>query len=280
MKILCPNCSAVYNLNDDKVPENEVTVRCKKCHHKIHIKKSSEPEAPEANGKEKKKNKKAKKQKHRLKFGRPSNPLKNLSVPSLSSAKNLGKNTIYKIIKFASLLAVVLLVFLISWSVYTWFTLAEDNQITFKEVERSLELSIVPADSIQKNIPDIKVPKVVEKYLGGKNTQTFVEWIEPLDNEQIRDFITNLEDVIRIAEKKDRDHIFDYINEYKKIKFRTSLNKEYKKYSIKVMKAVIGFSILAMVGIVALIIVILALLSQAKNTTLESRSDGHVADSN
>ena len=274
MKILCPNCSAVYNLNDDKVPENEVTVRCKKCHHKIHIKKSSEPDEPKIDSKKKKKNKKTKKPKRKLKLGRPSNPFKNLTVPFLPSAKNFGKKAVFTVIKFTSLFAIVLLVVLISWSVYTWFTLAKDKQITFKEVERSLDLSIVPANSIQKSIPDIKVPAVGEKYLGGKNTQTFVEWIEPLDNEQITDFISNLEDVIRIAEKKDRDHIFDYINEYKKIKFKKSLNKEHKKYSIKVMKAVIGFSILAMVGIVGLLIVILALLSQARNTTLESQSDG------
>ena len=89
MKILCPNCSAVYNLDDDKVPENEVTVRCKKCHHKIHIKKSLEPDEPITDSKKKKK---AKKQKRKLKLGRPSNPLKNLNVPFLNSEKNIGKS--------------------------------------------------------------------------------------------------------------------------------------------------------------------------------------------
>jgi predicted Zn finger-like uncharacterized protein len=41
MKAQCPNCKAVYNIDDSKIPEKGAHVTCKKCQTRFPIKKSA-----------------------------------------------------------------------------------------------------------------------------------------------------------------------------------------------------------------------------------------------
>ena len=44
MKIQCPNCEAVYNINDSTIPEKGAHVTCRKCQTRFHIKKEQQAE--------------------------------------------------------------------------------------------------------------------------------------------------------------------------------------------------------------------------------------------
>jgi len=47
MKIQCPNCKAVYQINDSKIPEKGANATCPKCKTRFYIKKiQKEQEAP------------------------------------------------------------------------------------------------------------------------------------------------------------------------------------------------------------------------------------------
>jgi predicted Zn finger-like uncharacterized protein len=44
MKIRCPKCNTLYNIDESKIPEKGAYVRCKKCQNKFHIEKDEQKE--------------------------------------------------------------------------------------------------------------------------------------------------------------------------------------------------------------------------------------------
>jgi len=60
MKIKCPECKTVHNINEAKIPEKGAYARCKKCNHRFLVKKQSITHKPKAVEREKTKQSKAK----------------------------------------------------------------------------------------------------------------------------------------------------------------------------------------------------------------------------
>jgi len=48
MKVQCPNCRAVYNIDDSKIPEKGTHANCSKCKTRFEIKKKSMDQEGEA----------------------------------------------------------------------------------------------------------------------------------------------------------------------------------------------------------------------------------------
>jgi len=44
MKAQCPNCDAVYQIDDSKIPDKGASVKCKKCETRFQIKKEGQPQ--------------------------------------------------------------------------------------------------------------------------------------------------------------------------------------------------------------------------------------------
>ena len=43
MKVQCPECKAMYRVDEKKIPEEGIKVRCQKCQNQLFIKKEIEP---------------------------------------------------------------------------------------------------------------------------------------------------------------------------------------------------------------------------------------------
>jgi len=69
----------------------------------------------------------------------------------------------------------------------------KDVQVTFGEA---------------RNLPPITLPQEIEKYFQYENRDILEEWLVGLEDDEIRDFISNLAVVIGEAEKKRNSRLF------------------------------------------------------------------------
>jgi hypothetical protein len=136
----------------------------------------------------------------------------------------------------------------------TFYSVNTSNTVTYAEVTRSLDLKQDPLLSIQAAVPDIKIPNTVRKYLGDDNKATFVEWMNGLAENQKKDFIENLELIISKALQEDPDHIFDYINEYRSLKFTRSVDKPAVKYLFKFGLIIAMITLIGLLGLFSMIL--------------------------
>ena len=156
--------------------------------------------------------------------------------------------------KYVAYFSIGFLIVLIGISGLDYFSIGKNKTVTFAEVERSLDLKMDPLLNIQAAFPDIKIPNTVVKYLGGGNRATFVEWINGLPERQKKDFIKNLDLIIRQAQKRDPDHIFEYINEYKSLKLKQSSVSPVAKYLMKLGLIVALITMIVLLGLFSMVL--------------------------
>jgi hypothetical protein len=75
-----------------------------------------------------------------------------------------------------------------------------------------------------------------------------------LAENQKKDFIENLERIISKARQEDPEHIFDYINEYKSLKFTRSVDKPVVKYLFKFGLIIAMIALIGLLGLFSLIL--------------------------
>ena len=165
---------------------------------------------------------------------------------------------IFTLTKFVTYFSIGLLVILIILGGITYFSINSNKTIRYADVKRSLELKDDPVITIQAVVPDIKIPKEVKKYLGGDNKGTFVEWMNGLDENQKKDFIENLEQIIQQAQKDEPENIYAFINEYTSLKFKWSVDKPLAKYLFKFGLIIAMITMVGLLGLFSLVLLQLA----------------------
>jgi hypothetical protein len=259
MRVECPACTKVYNFKNERLPPHAFTFPCKQCGEKIGVSQT----LLDATKTEAKKNKdfnndtakeKIKTSLFKIQFAK----LKKLSVKIGSYLSNLvdrsERDWIFTLTKFVAYFSIALLVVLLLMGGLTFYSINSSKTVTYTEVERSLELKEDPLITIQSVVPDIKISREVKKYLGGDNKGTFVEWMNELDENQKKDFIENLELIIQKAQKKEPENIYAYINEYKSLKFKWSVDKPLAKYLFKFGLIIAMITMVGLLGLFSLVL--------------------------
>lgn len=181
--------------------------------------------------------------------------------------KSIEEKVIFRFTRSIALIVIVLLVVFSLIGLVKYFQGERDTYVLYEDIKKSLtSVKEEATTSIQENVPEIKIPENVEKYLGGENKKVLLGWIEQLDDHQKEDFIKNISDVISLAEKDNPEKVVDIINGYKILKFGRLPTSEIEKYVQKTQKGVVGLSILLMVGLVGLFSLVLVLLAVERNT--------------
>ena len=259
MKIECPGCNKVYNFKVDKLPPHAFSFSCKICADKIEITQTQISAAK--TGAQKNKNANTEIAKKKTKFSLPSfrkDKLKESFSKFGDVVSDLAdrseRDWVLTLAKSVAYFSMGLIVVLIIVGGLTFYSVSTANTVTYAEVSRSLDLKQDPLLTIQAAAPDVKISKFVRKYLGGDNKATFVEWMNGLAENQRKDFIENLDAIIRTALKEDPEHIFDYINEYKSLKFTRSVDKPIVKYLFKFGLIITMITLLGLLGFFSLIL--------------------------
>lgn len=111
------------------------------------------------------------------------------------------------------------------------------------------EINIPTGDTSTTKSKPIKRPKVdasdrVVKYMSGNNANVMSGWLDSIPSHEERvDFVSNMDEVIKEAEKNNVD-VFKVINNYKKIKFDRINQYHSQKYERMATKATSGLMIL------------------------------------
>jgi len=245
----------VYNFKEEKLPPHAFSFRCKKCHHKVTVS-QAQLEAATAEAKDKKDTagKKVKLSLFRIQPEKLKNTLLKAGGVLSALTGHSERFWIFTLTKFFVYCSIGLLVVLLILGGITYFSIGSNRPVSYTEVERSLELKQDPLITIQAAVPEVKIPSLVKKYLGDGNRGTFVDWMNGLAENQKRDFIENLELIIGQAQKKDPEHIYDYINEYKSLKFKRSVDKPAANYLLKFGVIVAMITMVALLGLFSLIL--------------------------
>jgi predicted Zn finger-like uncharacterized protein len=269
MRVECSTCNKVYNFKEVKLPPYAFSFRCKKCSHSITVSKEQIDDAKTAAKGDKKANKNSSKKKAKTSLPKiQPEKLKKSFVKFGGFLSDLtGRSErywIFTLTKFVAYFSIGLIVVLVILGGLTYFSIVSNNTVTYAEVGRSLELKQDPLLTIQAAVPEIKVPKLVDKYLGGDNRGTFVDWMKGLSENQKKDFINNLELIIEKVRKDDPENIYEYINEYASLKFKRSVDKPAAKYLLKFGLII---AMIIMIGLLGLFSLILLQLIPQKTTS-------------
>ena len=265
MKVECPGCNKVYQFKVDKLPPQAFSFSCKICADKVQIT-QAQIDAAKAGAKKKKTaapegtKKKTKRSLSGLRADSFKKSFAKIGDLVSDMADRSERDWVLTLAKSTAYFSIALTVVLIIVGGLTFYSVHTTNKVTYAEVTRSLDLKQDPLLSIQEAVPDIKIPKKVSKYLGDDNKATFVEWMNGLADNQKKDFIENLERIIKKALQEDPDNIFDYINEYKSLKFTRSVDKPVVKYLFKFGLIIAMITLIGLLGFFSM--VLLRLTSQ------------------
>ena len=259
MKIECPGCNKVYNFKVDKLPPQAFAFSCKICAEKIQIT-QAQLDAVKTDAKKKKEvktevaKKKAKPSLPRIRTDKLKSSFVKIGDFVSNLADRSERDWVLTLAKSVAYFSMGLILVLVILGGLTYYSVSTSNTVTYAEVSRSLDLKQDPLLTIQAAAPDVKIPKLVRKYLGGDNKATFVEWMNGLAENQKQDFIENLERIIRKARKEDPENTFDYINEYKRLKFTRSVDKPVVKYLFKFGLIIAMITLVGLLGLFSLIL--------------------------
>lgn len=116
----------------------------------------------------------------------------------------------------------------------------------------------VSLESIQSYPKKITIPQEIERYFQGENREILLEWLDDLEDDEIKDFLGNLSVVIKDAEKKKLD-LVPVINQYKDTKLQKLKKTYFERWVEKESKiffvALSGFSILFFIFFGAILLV-------------------------
>jgi len=259
MKVECPGCNKVYNFKVDKLPPQAFSFGCKICAEKVQITQAQINAAKTEAKKKKAASPEIAKQKAKLTLPKIRTDTLKKSFMKIGDfvsdlADRSERDWVLMLAKSVAYFSMGLTVVLIILSGLTYYSVSTASTVTYADVSRSLDLKQDPLLTIQAAAPDVKIPKLVRKYLGGNNKATFVEWMNGLAENQKQDFIENLERIILKASKEDPENIFDYINEYKSLKFTRSVDKPVVKYLFKFGLIIAMITLVGLLGLFSLIL--------------------------
>ena len=144
----------------------------------------------------------------------------------------------------------------------------KDTAVTYAEVEKALQPPITnESATISESLPDIDIPKNVEKYLGGTNRDILIGWLKALEEDQKQDFIDNLSDVIVEAEEANAE-VITAINKYSTLKQSKYTTNEIEKYADKVAHGIYVVAAIVCATLGVLFSLVLVLLAIERNTRL------------
>jgi hypothetical protein len=262
MKVECMDCNKVYNFKDEKVPDKAFSFSCKQCGGRIRITQEdlevakNQDEAKEGNKKNAKKNKAADKKKASLSLPKIETeklkaPLGKLGGLLTGMATSMGERSerdwMLTLTKCVVYFSMAILVVLILTGGLAYLSVAGHRDVTYKEVQHSLDMKLDPILNVQAVVPDVKLPPAVKQHVQGDHREKFVDWMNSLDDSQKADFIENLEAVLLRAQKDDPEHGGDYLKEFGRLKIQQSADRPYVQYIFK-----FGL-IVAMIAVVALL---------------------------
>jgi hypothetical protein len=140
-----------------------------------------------------------------------------------------------------------------------------DTHVSYNDLKTPAVAPTGTADNTNAIIPDVILPINVQTHLSGDNRKVLRGWLEGLDADQKREFLTNLSEVIENAEHSSAN-VVAVINSYKTMKLEKLKSSTMDRYATQVRRgAMIGF-----VGLMMLVLVMtslcLVLLSVERNT--------------
>ena len=268
MKVECAKCKKVYTFKKEKLPPYAFSFRCKDCNERIQISQTQLDSALSAEkGKDQKSGKRAAKLPKlslpKLQTGKLKKPFVSAGgvVSKLLSRSERDKLTF--LAKYTVYFSVSLLFIVVVLGVLTWFSIGSGKPVTFDEVRLSLELKRDPFLEIQTAVPDLRIPALVQKYIGDDNREAFVEWMNGLQKHQRKDFIENLVIIIRQARALDPQHVQDFISEYQKLKFNRTTAGPITGYLLKLGLIVALLAGACLFGLFSIVLLELAALKPA-----------------
>lgn len=257
MRVECTLCDKVYNFKKEKVPSYGFTFTCKACGQRVKVSQSAIDDFLTAP----KKTKAGKK----INISLPNVKTDKLKEKMTEAGQKAGdivsglaarseRDWAVTATKIVAYFSMGLLFLLAVWGGFIYYSLGVNKDVAYADVVRSLELKLDPLVSIHKAVPGIKLPKSVERYFGDDNRETFVEWMNGLDDYQKKDFIKNLDQIIRLAQRDAPNHVQDYALEYGKLKISHSVNENLVKYLLKFGLILALILMVAMLGMFSLIL--------------------------
>ncbi len=142
--------------------------------------------------------------------------------------------------------------------------------VSHNEVKRALNPSeATSSQSLQESVPELTIPASLNKHMGdSKNREALLSWLEKLTEDQKRDFVSNLSEVIdtATAEKESDDMVYDVINKFKTLKLQKLSMSQFEQYTARITKAAALAFALAMAMLVAMMSLVLVLLAIERNT--------------
>ena len=257
MKIKCESCHKIFNFKTETLPDKAFSFKCTKCDEKVWV---AEEELADAKIEARKKSKTETAGNERRISMPKVDPVK-LKKPVMKLVGLVSRISgrpehewLFSLTKFAAIFSIAALIVLIALGGFTLFSVIRTTEVTYTDVERSLYLKKDPTLSIDAAVPGIKLPDRVKKYLGTDYRETFVEWMNGLDDRQKVDFVDNLDRIIKQAQNRDPNNIYDYINEYKSLKYNRSVTRPFVQYLFKIGIAVALIAMITLLGLFCLVL--------------------------
>ena len=257
MKIKCEGCHKIFNFKTESLPDKAFAFKCTKCNEKIWV---AEEEIVNAKV-EAQKRSKTDAEGDTRRISMPKVDPEKLKKPVMKLVGLVSRVSgrpehewLFSLTKFAALFSIVALIVLIALGGFALFSVIRNPEVTYSEVERSLYLKKDPTLSIDDAVPGIKLSNRVKKYFGTDYREAFVEWMNSLDDRQKVDFIDNLDQIIKQAQNRDPNNIYDYINEYKSLKYNQSVTKPFVQYLFKIGIVVALIAMITLLGLFCLVL--------------------------
>ena len=258
MKVECTLCDKVYNFKKEKIPAYGFSFPCKSCGEKIKVS-QADIDAFLAGAKKDTAKKKIKVALPKIETEKLKKQIAKVGDKAGDIVSGLAarseRDWAVTVTKTVAYFCIGLLVLLAVWGGFIYFSLDVNKDVSYVKVARSLELKQDPLITIQKAVPDIKLPKGVKRYLGEDHRETFVEWMNGLHNHQKKNFIKNLDQIIQLAQRDAPNHVQDYALEYGKLKLKHSVNENLVKYLLKfglIMALILMVALLGMFSLILL----------------------------
>jgi hypothetical protein len=282
MKFDCAKCSKTYNFNNEKLPDKAFSFTCTQCGTKnrvtrekiVFAKMGTLAHASQNNRRRQHKRSTDGKKGWSLAPKIRRIDLKPPVVKLVGLLARLSgrseRQWLFSLTKFATVFSIAALMLMIALGGFAYYHMSGHTAVTYAGLEHALYLKKDPTLSIQSAVPGIPLSDRVKKYLGGEHRESFVEWINGLEAHQKAEFIRNLDHIVAQAQKLEPEHVYDFITEYKTLKYRRSVQKPLAPL---VIKAALIVALMAMISLLGLFCLILLQLSWQKAVFVAASTD-------
>lgn len=151
----------------------------------------------------------------------------------------------------------------------------ESTKVTYEEVAKEMAGSTDESNSDAEDSPRtpavavVAIPDNLKPYFGGENERILRNWIDDLSEDQQRDFLKNMSQVVREANAKKADAT-EAINAYKSLKLRKLSSEGVEQYAAMATKAGYIAAIFGLLLILSILSLVLVMLAIERNTRLQS----------